>query len=769
MSGRPVGDGATRRAWPRPLALVAGRLERGADGLPVAGVFERRLALGILVVATTWFTLAAAWEFFGPLLAGHYASSASVGIIGENMWRWKIAGPVWEYTAARPEPAQYYCHHPWGIFWTTAGLLRIFGRHDFVCRLAPVLLSAATPPLLYAFGRALWRPLAGALAAAAFTVLPIALAFANFNALEVPVIAWSLLGLWGWVRHAQTSRARYLVASLVGFFMALHADWPAYVLVALVLGAGLFRGILSRRGSFGLVEPRAHARYWALLATMSVVSAALYLALFARSGKLEDFLGSAKVRSLGVEQSLGQVLEARRYWIELAFTPIAIALGKLAAVVCGLRVAARRSEHELVPLFVLAMALFQYLVFKQGADVHVYWPHYFALFFALGVGALADSALAFAATVPRFVAALRRRTAEGGVRDGRPALVAAAAVGLLVLGAILRDGVPALAYARATGGRFNEKGALIDSDGDKTAFLAWLSERIPATDSVALHEGMKPTWSQVWSLGGRVVTPTGAPMTRARAGHYLADTRFMWDSMQADLAARQAVVAVGPFWSVTVGQPAAPIEGYGFVEREPTVFEWYFVSGTEPVRTIVPSAWVTWELRTHFGQPADEPAGEPATLDELRIAHNLAVAKGEDPAPWLERLGEAFGEPSARFDDGTELVGVRFERGVRPLLRLLVRAPGPARGDVQLQVRSRVLSPPALSTTTADPTVREVGQPLGIAPLRWRKGFLYLDDVAIRKRPGREVFEAYFKPRSGKERAPRPVDGGAVVRVLELD
>ena len=77
---------------------------RGLDGLPVADPLEERVARAVALVATVWFALAAAWGLFGPLLAGHYASSASIGIIAENMLRWHIPGPVWEYTAhpARP-------------------------------------------------------------------------------------------------------------------------------------------------------------------------------------------------------------------------------------------------------------------------------------------------------------------------------------------------------------------------------------------------------------------------------------------------------------------------------------------------------------------------------------------------------------------------------------------------------------------------------------------------------------------------------------------
>ena len=175
----------------RPLAPPC-----GLDGLPLADPREERVARAIVIVATAWLTLAAAWEMFGPILAGHYAAAAGMGIIAENMLRWRILGPVWEYTTTTPSTALYYCHHPWGIFWTTAALMRFLGRHDYLCRLAPVLLSAATPPLLYAIGRAIWRPAAGAAAAASFVVLPITLAFAGFNGLEVPVMACTLLGLW---------------------------------------------------------------------------------------------------------------------------------------------------------------------------------------------------------------------------------------------------------------------------------------------------------------------------------------------------------------------------------------------------------------------------------------------------------------------------------------------------------------------------------------------------------------------------------------------
>src|SRR3954468_8993204 len=75
-----------------------------------------RIAPWVALVACVWFALAAAWGLFGPIPAGHYGTMGGEGIIGENMVRWHILGPIAEYLSGPPTPAQYYCHHPWGGF-----------------------------------------------------------------------------------------------------------------------------------------------------------------------------------------------------------------------------------------------------------------------------------------------------------------------------------------------------------------------------------------------------------------------------------------------------------------------------------------------------------------------------------------------------------------------------------------------------------------------------------------------------------------------------
>ena len=119
------------------------------------------------------------------------------------------------------------------------------------------------------------------------------------------------------------------------------------------------------------------------------------------------------------------------------------------------------------------------------------------------------------------------------------------------------------------------------------------------------------------------------------------------------------------------------------------------------------------------------------------------------------------------LDDGTEIVGTTFHEGACSLLTIFVKAGGATAADVLLAVKSKVTAKAAWSTTMADPTDRDVGVPLALAPMRWRKGFLYGDPVAIRKRPGTEVYRAFFTTR-GAGIAPKRIGGPRDVEVLTL-
>jgi hypothetical protein len=87
---------------------------------------------------------------------------------------------------------------------------------------------------------------------------------------------------------------------------------------------------------------------------------------------------------------LSAALAARRGWIDFSFTPLAIAIGKIAFPLCVLRLLTLRQDEETYALGFLFGGVVQYVTFKRGAYVHIFWPHYFAAYFALALAELAD-------------------------------------------------------------------------------------------------------------------------------------------------------------------------------------------------------------------------------------------------------------------------------------------------------------------------------------------------------------------------------------------
>ena len=115
----------------------------------------------------------------------------------------------------------------------------------------------------------------------------------------------------------------------------------------------------------------------------TALSIALELYLLKDSGRISDVMASYFVRSAGSEAPLDALLPARHYRITLMFTGLAIAIGKLSLPVVAIRAIVKRDHFELLPVPLFLCALLQYTSFKQGADVHIFWPHYFAPYFAL--------------------------------------------------------------------------------------------------------------------------------------------------------------------------------------------------------------------------------------------------------------------------------------------------------------------------------------------------------------------------------------------------
>ncbi len=335
----------------------------------------------------------------------------------------------------------------------------------------------------------------------------------------------------------------------------------------------------------------------------------------------------------------------------------------------------------------------------------------------------------------------------------------------LPVGFVLKDGLSVLRLARETGGRFVE--ANMDTDLDKEAVLRWFLARYPPTVGVAYHGAIHDGWALQWELrprlsaGSQPIVAAVADSTRV----YIMDTRSASPGELQQAAGHYHVHAVGFLWVFDRAERAAPLDGYVLDEREPTLWERWWLGPTEPIRSVRPNAWTTWEWRKMLGQPAVIPAQRaPTTTDELRIAHNAALDRGD--AASAARLRAALVARfnvrlTAQFEGGTSLLGAIHRTGARRSFALFFLA-GNIAGDGRFSVHARVTAPPRLSGLPAAPENLEIAGGPTWPTSFWRRGQIYSLEAVYRKRPGTELLTGSWSP------GPQRIDAAVPVEIARL-
>lgn len=727
------------------------------------GLTLRSVATLVVTVASVWFAIAACWGIFGPITGAHAPTIATHGIAAENMLAWHIWGPVPDYVTTRPSPLFYDPYEPWGTFWAARGLMALFGRHAFVPRLAAVLASIATPPLLYAIGRALWGPMAGALAALAYVVVPISLAFAGATGSGPELVFGCLVTTWGYVRFSERWKRRWLAVSLIGVAWTVNAAWEGSVFVAVILAWLLVAHYVVPRW-FGRPPALRFGQWWAFSMAILALTVAGYAGYFVHLDAVDRILTHLATREQAQDPTFRQLLAQRSYWIGLAYGPVATGIAHAALPVFLFRILLLRRPREAFPLalFVTAAATHVHAPTDAGGPLSL--PLVFAAYWALSLGVFATAVV----SVGRW--GLRQR----GLRDVRGALPKGAFIGLGVVPfLVLPDGLIGLSFGRRAGGPLDAQDPHVFQERGKAAVLEWMSGRMKPGARVQLHASLHPSPADEWALHHTVVVVEALPSRAVRAEdrYFVADLAFMSAPERATLASQFHVVAVGPLVFVDRASSGAPADGYVLDVRSPGALDWY-LEGVDPVVAVRADPWITWELRDAFGQsPNPAPAAPPRTSEELRIAHNVAVEAGDVAlaADIETKLVESLLVfPAVTFTDGTRLLGEHVD-GVAQMLDVYLAAEsGPSREDLDFQIQSSVQAKPRLSLVPRDTRARVLGPPMVIPPKSWKRGFIYVSRTAVPEYPGTQTVAGAFVGLD-KGRVPKPRDGSAKVRLLTIE
>jgi len=691
-----------------------------------------RIANAASVVGCVWFAFCAFWGVARVPGGGHIgAGAAGTTLMAETSLRWHTIYPLFDfYPTTDPYPAGAYCHHPFGMYWLSMLMLRLFGHRDIVVFLPAALQSALMPILLHGVAKRVWGPIAAASAVLGFVFLPIMAGYADFHNLEVMTMFGIVLFFWGYVLHEETGRTRHLLAALLGAFIACSGDWVGYLILCPVLGWGLLRAFVLPQWLTPPFRAQRYHRRWALSVAVAVGTLAFFVALFQRADKIGDWLGSATTRGGHDTTPLSAVLEARKVWIDFSFTPFAIAVGKVSAVVAAVRFLLRRRDEELFSLAVLFGAVVQYVVFRQGADIHIFWPHYFGLYYGL---ALAQSVATVGWLAER---ASRKRPHVATALT----LVVALTVPLLVA----PDTVRALPIWRETGGRYDDKGTLIRTHGDILFVLEeMVRPRLHRDERVGAHPSATWGWEHPWAAAA---TSDGADVPDSVHPFWVGRASGMGAAGLRNASKFSHLRIYGDVLVVDRSDAPGPLDAYDLHEREPNLLQWLFTNSQEPVRTLdpTPDPFATWEWRHHLGvAPEQLPTGPAETPNQLRILHNVAVSRGDTAeaerirtllAASLDRTVEAH------WEGGHTLIGIRVTTGVQPRLEMWFEAGGPTAGDTTFSVRSQIVAKNPLSWVPKNDVIREMAYPPALSTALWKKGYLYVLDCVLNHRIGVERY-----------------------------
>jgi 4-amino-4-deoxy-L-arabinose transferase-like glycosyltransferase len=339
------------------------------------------LSLGLLTAAVACLLC---YEITRPFNGHHDFNTAYMSTAARNHLRYGFLTTKFGLVVDNgPQTAQgftYYTHHPPLIPVIVAFFFLLFGQHEWVARLVPILFSIGSLLLVYFIGRRLMGRVLGVVSALLFGFYPMTLYFGRMLDHEAPTqffVLAAILAYMHWRRERRSLFYRLMIAAMV---LACLCGWPGYY-VGLVLPAHSF--VTSRREGF---DRR--------ILTLPAIAVFLFLVHLGHQFLLD---GSGGLSGLWQQLALRTGLSGRPFGLrgfavrhlhrlpQLYTWPALLAA--LAYPLLALKFGRRlpSSDPWLIPALI-AFGTMHLALFAQGAWVHDYWTFYLSAGFALAGG-----------------------------------------------------------------------------------------------------------------------------------------------------------------------------------------------------------------------------------------------------------------------------------------------------------------------------------------------------------------------------------------------
>jgi 4-amino-4-deoxy-L-arabinose transferase-like glycosyltransferase len=148
-------------------------------------------------------------------------------------------------------PWGYYLHHPPGLHLVLTVLFALFGEHEWVARMVPIICSLLSAILLWLLVRSCLGIRAATLSAAVFACLPMELRYGKMVNFE-PAVLMLILGALLCIRRWQLSTNPHWKTAALGFLiLGMWVDWAAYIFVVALCICWFFPSNTSDRRFVG--------------------------------------------------------------------------------------------------------------------------------------------------------------------------------------------------------------------------------------------------------------------------------------------------------------------------------------------------------------------------------------------------------------------------------------------------------------------------------------------------------------------------------------
>lgn len=264
-----------------------------------------------------------------------------------------------------------YVHHPPGVTIASAIAHAIFGRADWVARLAPAIFTSLVAALLAAaFARANQLRL-GLLAAGLFLFTPIVARYGGMpDYVNYQVTFFTIACVWCWLQSIRSHERPWQAATVAVFLAAAISDWPGLYAAPVIFVAAIF--VRRRFDWFAhLAVP--------LLAAATLIGLGLWMSW---AGSDVGLYERVMLRSNGdLDRGMGAITVSR--WLHqvpammaMLHTPIVLACLPVfigASLALWRRWLPRRDEAFIWTWLLIGVFLVHFLVARQGTFQHEWW------------------------------------------------------------------------------------------------------------------------------------------------------------------------------------------------------------------------------------------------------------------------------------------------------------------------------------------------------------------------------------------------------------